>query len=333
MSTVTGDEVQHEEVITRALRLLNRSGHDGVHYQLLQSGASGSYGYRISAPGGDLVLKVTLPGCPSYVLERAQREVLFYRHIATKVPLGVPRVIDTFLSDDSFVCVLMKAYQPTGYSHQWREAQYVSAARQLAHLHAAFWGRTDQLSELPWLKRNRSLVDADSGPAKEQWRNLRDDEQLGAVLTMRYYEMVGSLFNVLQEVQEALRPFPLTLVHGDCHMANVLHDRRGRLVWADWQEVGIGIGPGDLSFFLERAYFAGAAVPHQAVTQQYQVSLQMAMGHGLPMPLLLETLCRVELLSWLLSWAPYLHLGGPEQLARVLNRIEVLAQRLELVSC
>src|SRR5690242_6269537 len=132
----------HEEIISRALGAMHRTPTGELRYELLQGGVSGSYTYRIEAARDDLVLKATLPGCAPYVMQRARREVFFYRHLAHKIPLRVPQVLDTFLMDESAgtpVYFLMPRYRPSEPPGEWSEAQYIEAAEQLGRFQAAFW--------------------------------------------------------------------------------------------------------------------------------------------------------------------------------------------------
>jgi hypothetical protein len=58
-------------------------------YDLLHGGVSGSYTYRLHGFDAPCVLKVTTAGSASYVRERAQREIAFYRTLADAVPLAI----------------------------------------------------------------------------------------------------------------------------------------------------------------------------------------------------------------------------------------------------
>jgi Ser/Thr protein kinase RdoA (MazF antagonist) len=334
---VEQQQVAHEEIISQALKAMHRSVAQDFTYELLQAGVSGSYTYHIKTTEDDFALKAVLPDCASYVMQRARREALFYRHLAHKITLRVPHVLDTYLVDETAgapIYVLMAPYRPSKPPREWREGEYIDAAEQLGRFHAIFWSRTRELRDLPWLKRDRRVL----GPgferviqqAHQYWHDLRQSERGGTVLSTSRYSMLLEIMQHVQNAAEFIRSFPLTLCHGDCHMGNVLRDRDGEMVWADWQEVGLGRGPSDLSFFLERAYFAGAQVPHEQVIQAYIEALETNTGQRVPEFRIRRVMAGVELLSWLLAWPPYLGMGSDEQLTQVLERIDFLADSLEI---
>ncbi|MFL5731596.1 MAG: aminoglycoside phosphotransferase family protein [Chloroflexia bacterium] len=321
--------VAHENIIAHALQALGTMSMCDFTYELLTGGVSQSFTYALNLGKDALVLKATLPGSASEVMGRAQREALFYHHLAGRVPLRVPRVLDTNVGDEvgrSPVYILMARYQPSQPPGEWREGQFVEAAGQIASLHAAFWDRTGDLRELPWLKREQQTPifapDRAVEGAQSYWRDLQQAKPAGAVP-----DALETLQN-LRSLRAILRSFPLTLCHGDCHAGNVLVDGDGGMVWADWQDVGLGRGPVDLSFFMERSYFAGAAVPHASVIRAYREALEAATGQPFPEPEVRHAMVAAELLSWLLAWPPFLPWASAEQLSRVLQRVAHLAEQL-----
>ena len=78
-------EVPHREILTQGLVALEIDPDQVLQYDVLRGGASGAYAYRLRCPSGDLVLKVTQRESPTYLLERARREMLFYHDLARSV--------------------------------------------------------------------------------------------------------------------------------------------------------------------------------------------------------------------------------------------------------
>ena len=73
----------------------------------------------------------------------------------------------------------------------------------------------------------------------------------------------------------------MTLCHNDCPIGNLLRDE-GRLVWADWQEAGIGQGANDL--------YQRADMPvDRVVVRAYQERLEEETGVPVPFELDLMT--------------------------------------------
>jgi len=96
-------------------------------------------------------------------------------------------------------------------------------------------------------------------PARAAWRALWTQPRLAAVFDQATIARVeGALQSLAVEpVASASPDLPLTLCHGDAHHENLLTRDDGAWVWADWQEVGIGCGVDDVSFFYQRSMAAG----------------------------------------------------------------------------
>jgi aminoglycoside phosphotransferase (APT) family kinase protein len=128
----------------------------------------------------------------------------------------------------------------------------------------------------------------------------------------------------LQALRQAT---PMTLCHGDCHIGNLLYDAGDRLVWADWQEVGIGRGPDDLSFLLQRAVADGASVPETSLLAAYRDELIALTGTSLTLKTLQGIMDAFELRTRLLEWPPYLAMGDDRRIAAHVARIEQILSR------
>ena len=113
----------------------------------------------------------------------------------------------------------------------------------------------------------------------------------------------------------------MTLCHGDCHLDNLLRDQEGHLIWADWQEVGIGYGPSDLSFFLQRAEANGAAIAHDLVVTAYCTALEAAGVAGVSEHAITSAMKESERRTRLLYWPDYMNNATSEAMAHHLARI------------
>jgi thiamine kinase-like enzyme len=132
----------------------------------------------------------------------------------------------------------------------------------------------------------------------------------------------------LTGIEKLLSSFPLTLCHGDCHIDNLLLDTQDQLIWADWQEVRMGPGPLDLSFFYQRAWQAGGAVPFDKMVATYSQRVTEQMEKRLPLEYLQQVLDAIELRGWLLDWPPYLMYSSSQRLLELFERINLLADHL-----
>ncbi|GLV53805.1 hypothetical protein KDH_06560 [Dictyobacter sp. S3.2.2.5] len=230
------------------------------------------------------------------------------------------------------IALLLNTYEPCVPPIQWQQWQYLEVAEQLGQLHATNWQNTEQLSQFPWLRRYRWILSRRHVQhAAQQWRRLMVDARFQPLIPSSRYKWLMGYFSLLEGVESLLADFPLTMCHGDCHIDNFLRDEQGQLVWADWQEVGVGPGPADVSFFWQRAFKAGGAVPFEAMTTSYHRSLEAETGKQISFVHLRRMLGALELWSWLLIWPDYLMMdASPQWLPLLFERIDLLANRFHL---
>ena len=317
-------EAPHREFLTQCLSALGVEHDRLIGYVVLAGGASGATAYRLRFPQGDLVLKVTRPEAPGYLLEQARREILFYRHLASTVRVRVPSVIGSCQGEAVGACILLEAYEPSPEPAAWSESRYLEAAEHLGRFHAGFWGKERELSALGWLRRVEDLEEGDIRQAYTHWERLRAEGRFEAVLTPQRHEWILGMLGRIRRVQTAPSSFPVTLCHGDFHIDNILVDRSGGMVLADWQEVGPGRGPEDLSFFLQRASFSGGRVPEEQMIRAYRHSLVVSTGEDVAESDIRRVADASELRTRLLHWPAFLASASERQLAELLGRIRVL---------
>jgi aminoglycoside phosphotransferase (APT) family kinase protein len=301
-----------------------------LHYELLQGGISGTATYRVVLPNEQVVLKVAEPSSPYHVLERARREILFYRDLAERIPLRVPAVLG-LAPDKSSPWLCLRAYDPAPPIDTWIDQHYLDIAEQLGRFHAAFWNDTQQLSHLPWLRKQSPADPATRRQAAVSWRALANSPDGERILSPDEITWIEDMISRVDRLEALLEAFPTTLCHGDCHHGNLLLDEDGRWRWADWQEVGIGCGPEDLSFFFQRAAFAGWRVPEDAAITAYHRSLESATGRRIPRAGVKEAIDASELRTVLLFWPPFFSYLSSRQLADLMRRLHALADALEAV--
>lgn len=313
---------------------LHRMGIDRsvLGYEEQGCAISGSHTFRLEFACEPTVLKVTLADSAPHVVQRARRELAFYRTLAADAPLRVPRVLASCADEDGF-CLLLALHEPTPRPAAWTAEACDQAAREMARLHARFWGKTERLAELDWLRRPTGRTTASEiERARKAWRNLGRQERLQGVLNRPFYCSLEAGLARVAELDDLLRSLPLTLCHGDCHMGNLLYDAEGQLVWADWHEVGLGRGPGDLSFFLQRAHAAGSTVSTERMVETYHRQLRADVAYCVSRAAIRRVMGASELRTLLLQWPHYL-IGAPtEQVAEMVERINVLAGQLALAA-
>jgi Ser/Thr protein kinase RdoA (MazF antagonist) len=324
---MTSDELGRDAHLELIRNCLARMGNRSVvlAYHELRGGISGSHTFRVELAGGPTVLKVTLATSEPYVVQRAQRELRFYRTLAQEIPLRVPKMLSSYADDAYGSCILLAAYQAAAPPADWREEGTREAARQLARLHARYWGNTDWLSERTWLHTSPTCAgDTEIEDALDAWRRLGAEPKFQQVLAREVYRSLCAKLEHISAVDALREPFPVTLCHGDCHIDNLLRDTQGRLVWADWQMVCVGRGPEDVSFFLQRAAAAGGTVSAETMITTYHRHLEMDAGIQVSLPELKQVMDAFELRMLLLEWPFYLGYASADQVTGMLERIEGL---------
>lgn len=296
-------------------------------YRLLAGGVSDVSTYLVELEEGSVVLKLAMEG-DELSKARTLREIGFYKQLAPRVPLPTPPLLVSSADRGApWLCLLAwNAAPPVAH---WPRARYCHLASQLAQMHGAFLGCVDELRSLAWLtRRDQRTTPQVIETAKDKWRVVSESHARLFVCTTPssikgYLAQVGYLDDVIGES-------PATLVHGDCHHGNLLINPTGRWAWADWQEVGVGHGASDLSFFLQRAAMAGADVPEGDALSSYVESLA---GHGRSSPSTAELARHVhahELRMLLVGWPHYLPFVPPGSFRLALRRLEQLALQFGL---
>ncbi|HZR84193.1 MAG TPA: phosphotransferase [Candidatus Binatia bacterium] len=162
------------------------------------------------------------------------REVRFYREVAGRVPLRLPRIYWADASGDGKVLLMedLTAYRALDQVHGMRHEQVLFTAREVAKLHAAF-ARPGALDGLDWLPLHDHFFDegfADHWPAFARCYELRigrDAVRLGE----RVVRKIGWL-------EERIAARPVTLIHGDLRADNLLvgdGEPCSEVVVLDWQ--------------------------------------------------------------------------------------------------
>ncbi len=317
--------------LAAALRRIGREpAVDSLTSILLVGGLSGSSVHQLEVAGEIMVLKITTPSEDGQPMARARREVWFYRDLAARVPILVPRVLGLDLDERGGAVILLAAYTPSPLPDEWTKCSYVQIARQLGHLHATFIGR-EAVTTLPsWLRATPKVSIAQCRNAARTWRALSDRDDLSMVFE-HYLRKTARLAMRVRTLDARMFTLPTTLCHGDCHAGNLLQGPGGEWIWADWQDVRLGPGEDDLAFFWQRAFVAAdTSPPYDAMVQAYGVGLMTGDGVQITFEQLVRAITWAELRSWLVAWPNYLRFLSTEQVERVLQRVDMLIGQLEL---
>ena len=213
------------------------------------------------------------PGRLGMVASAYEREMRFYRELAPRLNLSVPAVYWSDIDAETGDCVLVledfggAPAAPDGLDAAPGRALLVLS--ELAHLHAAWW-ESPELPGYGFLRTHGDFID-------------RVDAALPAALPL-FLERLGprlhpderAVFEALprgfRRAAEPLLSAPLTLVHHDVHLQNVLIGGDGeqtRVVFIDWQLVQRSAGVRDVSFFVGGSLAAGRSAREERDLLRY----------------------------------------------------------------
>lgn len=220
--------------------------------------------YRVSFTGAagerdSVVLKVTasdpLSAETGAALGIYLREVRYYQALAPDLEVSVPACLRGEIDDDGAdFALLLEDLAPCRAGDQLEGCSVGEAAlalREIAKLHAPWWGR-EGLEGFSWLPQPyvglsdeivQALRDAFDG-FRERYADVLDEETVG--IGQRFFDRLPDYL-----AWHALSP--MTIQHGDFRLDNLLFEAVGGqrpIVVVDWQTVQRGPGMMDVSYFL-----------------------------------------------------------------------------------
>ncbi len=283
------------DLVRRGLGALGWSGAVRVVGRLA-GGGSGSQVFLVELDGERAVLKVTEdPGW----YDRAERELAVYRNLAASLDGFLPVVRATH-RDPGGVRLLLGAHEPYPSATALTDDGWGELAGRLGRLHSLPFPRPAWLSPRPW-------------PSTEQ--------VAGALRLWAGHGVTDLAWRAAHQLDIArtlLSPLGTVLVHGDCHVGNLLRGPSGPL-WADWQETHLGSGLDDLVFLWQRAEFDGAHPPRGTMTAAYTAARGCSVDAGLR-----SALAASELRLLLVSWPPFLGYGTADRRRVMTGRLQQL---------
>ncbi|MDR7385750.1 phosphotransferase family protein [Promicromonospora iranensis] len=266
---------------------------------------SGAGVHRVRISAGELgYLKVTPAALGEKAVADAERELRFYRQVASTVPVATPTLLGALSTPEGIALLLSDAGTERPPS-AWTGQDWSRLGRDLARVHATpvpsgAWARPDPLATAV------STLDLD---------------QVRAFWTPTLPDLESWLAN-RDQVIARLGAQPEVFVHGDCHTGNVVHADRG-LAFCDWQSAGLGRASADLAFLSVRATPAGVRIPSSLVRDY----LAHRSADQDPAALQATTLLE-ELAVYVFEWPPFAAYNDSAGVARVRRRARALADQL-----
>src|SRR5262245_1197636 len=162
------------------------------------------------------------------------REIRFYREVAGRVPMRLPRIYYTDAAAEGKVLIMedLCAYQCIDQLHGLRHEQVIATVREVAKLHAAFW-HADAMPDLGWIPLHDHFFEEgfeEHWPAFARSYELRIGRE-----AVRLGERVGQH---LRWIEQRISERPVTLIHSDLRADNLLFcpdQQRSEIIVLDWQ--------------------------------------------------------------------------------------------------
>ena len=245
-------------------------------------------------------LKLTPARLGTGMLDRARRELSFYRRLADQVPVSTPPFLGA-LDTDAGVALLLAAAGKQVNAEAWSDQAWVALGRDLARLHSVPVAAQDWPGQ-DW------LVKTMSEPVSDQITQFWD------TVLLELPDLLASRDTMCAE----LAGQPVAFIHGDCHAGNIVHGPDG-LVFCDWQSAGSGRATADLAHLSVRATPAGVTIPRKMMTAYLD-------GRGGGAADLERALVLAELAVFVFQWPPYAVYNSQAGIERVHNRTSLLAR-------
>ena len=167
--------------------------------------------------------------------ERTTREITFYERCAPSTPINTPAMIGGSTNEDRGVVVLeyLPKMRQGDVLAGCSSTEFLSLATTLGRLHRRWWGAADEaLDDLRFPMPAPTLIEGRADVALERY---------GHSVTQSLAARIDALGEGLRAVEQALSSGPMTLIHRDFHLDNILFDADGMPFVLDWQ--GAVVGP------------------------------------------------------------------------------------------
>ena len=187
-------------------------------------------------------------------VERCAHEVAFYQVVAPLSALPVPRLYYAMVDDAAGRVVLvledLHSARIGDALHGCSPEDARMVIEQLAQFHAQWWNHP-RLEAFSWL----SLWGGDSHAAQHRYVQCIKPflHQFGQRVPESVQKMIEALTTNYEAVRTRLQQAPVTMIHGDLHLDNILFSEsqhHSPLTLIDWQGVARGRAVIDVASFL-----------------------------------------------------------------------------------
>lgn len=173
------------------------------------------------------------------LLDMFDRELRFYREIASEIGVRTPRLNDATVNDSE---VVLDLEDVSG----WNDTlDPVAVAHELRALHLRWTEAADD--RWPWLNRRGAAADEIGAHYDRVWTDLRLRPDVTPAVRRLGDALGGRVAHL--EHEESAR-LPRTLIHGDASMRNTRTSVDGEIVFLDWEDTRTAQGEVDLTWLL-----------------------------------------------------------------------------------
>ena len=201
------------------------------------------------------------------------REALVWRFLQEAGDLPIPEVYHIESNPRQGVYgVILEYVGPLSETEVWHEDQCRRVGTALGRVHAAYWGRTDELPET--FPAPQTPPEATVEPAVRRFLD-RMSPRRHAILHEAVPDVFGFLARLLRmppEFFEERAELPRTLIHGALDRSEVLfrpHGRGPEPVLIDWERARVGRGTEDLASLLNSLTVSERAAGRESLEAAY----------------------------------------------------------------
>ncbi len=221
--------------------ITNRRGVNGETFRL-----------HLQGEGTPASVVAKFPGIGSRGVARYQhwyeREVRFYRELATETPLRSPRCHAAAIDNNDDFILILEDLGGLPQGDQVRGCDPAEAARvvrSMARMHARWWGRTNAIDWLPY-----TTVGLDrAGPVQGAFAHAWD--RVSPIVPRESHRAIAVAVEAYPRLLEEIATAPVTLCHGDLRLDNLfLPPDADDVIAFDWQFTCQARGAYDLAYFL-----------------------------------------------------------------------------------
>lgn len=204
------------------------------------------------------------------------REALFYRRLAPRLSLRVPRMYAAEIDEDGRFLLLLEDLDGSGCTIPDGTVgvppdQMAAALTDLAQMHVRYEDPSRRGDEASWVEQPRPTSDYGVRMLQYGLDNHRDR------LRDAFAEIAELYIADRFALQEIWTQGPPTVIHGDCHLGNVFDDH-GRLGFLDWGIISVNTPLREVSYFLTMAMDVSERRDHEVDLWHHYLDARRSLG-------------------------------------------------------